>query len=464
MQVISQAFIPKITLSHFSGNSCEVYNTFFSDNNKTLNSYSWERSINNFSGSFSFSFKELPEADKDLLMDKIQNLDIVHIYEHDKLVFIGIITDISCSAQSGSFQKSVSVQGKSIEYLFEMLQISLDVTALAWANKASNEGLNITFLTEINEKDSSGKTKKTSVKNGLSYAFNSFTKCVLNYKEVSSVEILNMIQYFYEIKNTESDFENILETDNLEFHYPISSQLYQNKTIKYFEFIRNLLPEPVYEVFGKFDENDKLKICVREVPFREEVWDNLRATLIQPVILLSYSFARSCSEVYTTFLSYLEGTLLAPDYYKKINGSTIGYAAQKAVVSKIGKYGYRPLEVTFIGFYNGKTEEEQKEGNDALNKEIETLNENLAQWFGHIDEMYNGSISVANVDGFTPAKIGERIQLGSNEFYVISEKHTWSYGSTPVIEYSIDRGGKYNKGKFYPCEKLSMFLEEFETV
>ena len=92
------------------------------------------------------------------------------------------------------------------------------------------------------------------------------------------------------------------------------------------------------------------------------------------------------------------------------------------------------------------------------------MNEKLANWFGHIDEMFNGSITVANVDEVRPAKIGERIQLGSNEFYVMSEKHSWAYATTPTIEYSVDRGGRYNKGKFYPCEKLSKFLEEFETV
>lgn len=464
MQVISQAFIPKITLSHFSGSGCEVYNTFFSDNNKNLLSYSWDRSLNNFSGSFSLSFKELPEAGKDLLMDKIENLDVVHIYEHDRLVFIGVITDMSCSAQSGNYQKTVSVQGKSIEYLFEMLQISLDVTALSWANKASNEGLNITFLTELNEKGSNGKTKKVSVKKGLSYAFDSFTECISNYSEISSIEILDMIISLYDIGTKKNGFEKILETGDLEFHYPISSQLYQNKTVKYFDFVRNLLPEPVYEIFGRFGKDDKLKICIREVPFRENEWDKLKVTLIDPVILINYSFSRSCSEVYTTFLSYLEGTLLSPDYYKKIFGASTGYPAQKAVAEKIGKYGYRPLEVTFIGFYNGATEAEQKEANDNLNKEIEKLNENLAKWFGYIDEMYSGNITVANIDSFMPARIGERIQMGGNEFYVMSEKHSWAYGTTPTIEYSVDRGGKYNKGKFNPCKKISEFLEEFETV
>lgn len=460
MQVIQQSFVPKITLSHFDNGSYSIYETFYREANTNLQSYSWERSINNFSGSFSFSFKEsVKAADNNLLMDKIDSLDLVHIYEHDKLVFIGVITDVSFSAQSGNIQKRVSVSGKSIEYLFEMLQISLDVSALSWAGKSSNEGNNLTFLTEISKK-ADKQTGKISVKSGVSYAFNEFKNALESYKEISNVKILDMIKSVYGSDN----LEIFLECEDMDFKYPISGQLYQNKTIKFFDFVKNLLPEPVYEVYGKIASNDKPKICIREVPFDSDVWTNLECNRVKPEILTSYSFHKSCLEVYTTFISYIEGSILSPEFVKKVYGSTSGYNAQKVIKEKAAVFGFRPLEITFVGFDGGTTESEQKDKNDELNKTFEELNTRVGEWFGYMDEMYSGSIVCVNVDYETYAKTGERIQLGSNEFYVISEKHNWVYGTSPTVEYSVDRGGNYTNGKFSKCERISKFLEEFESV
>lgn len=461
MQVISQSFVPKITLSRFDNGSYSIYETFYSGvNNTNLQSYSWERSINNFSGSFSFSFKEaINAADDNLLMDKIESLDLVHIYEHDKLVFIGVITDVSFSAQSGNIQKRVSVNGKSIEYLFEMLQVSLDVSALSWAGKSSNEGNNLTFLTEISKKQDK-KTGKLSVKSGVSYAFDEFKDALEAYKEISSVQILGMIKSVY----GSDKLDDFLECSDMDFKYPISGQLYQNKTIKFFDFVRNLLPEPVYEIYGKIADNDKPKICIREVPFDSDVWTNLECNRVNPEILTSYSFHKSCSEVYTTFISYIEGSILSPEFVKKVYGSARGYNAQKVIKEKVAVFGFRPLEITFIGFDGGNTESEQKEKNDELNKTFVELNARAGEWFGCMDEMYSGNIICVNVDCRSYAKTGERVRLGSNEFYVISEKHNWAYGTSPTVEYSVDRGGIYTNGKFSKCARISKFLGEFESV
>lgn len=84
-------------------------------------------------------------------MDRLEALDLVRIYESDRLRFIGILTDVSFSAASGNVQKKVSASGKSAEYLFEILQVSLDVTALAGAGKGENTGLNLSFVTEVNK-------------------------------------------------------------------------------------------------------------------------------------------------------------------------------------------------------------------------------------------------------------------------------------------------------------------------
>lgn len=102
-----------------------------------------------------------------------------------------------------------------------------------------------------------------------------------------------------------------------------------------------------------------------------------------------------------------------------------------------------------------------------MNSNIADLNNRLAEWFGHFDEMMQGNISIVNVEqrNTRKSRIGERIRLGSNEFYVKSEKHEWAYETVPTISYSVDRGGRYSlQGVFSPCKNISKFLGEFETL
>ena len=184
-------------------------------------------------------------------------------------------------------------------------------------------------------------------------------------------------------------------------------------------------------------------------------------------LLRDYSMQRSCDEVYTEFITYVENSNLSPDFYRKIyateDGNVQAYSPNGANKDKLAIYGYRPLEVSFSGFYSGKNDNETTQLNDALNDSMWDMNKRLARWFGALDEMYKGSATFVNVK--TEAKkagIGERAIISGNEFYITSERHAWSCTGTSTITYSLDRGGKYNNGEFAPCENMTKFLAEWD--
>lgn len=473
MNIIRQSFFPKIKLSSFSDSGFTNYYTFdvIGNTGRTLLSYNFSKSIESISGSFSFSFEEVTGsklsfdsgAPAELVMDKIKALDLVSIYEHDSLVFLGVVTDISFSATSGNVQKRVQVKGKSIEYLFEILQVSLDVTAMSFAN---SEALNVDLKDNLckQQKDSDGTRTETalSIEEGLNTAFDSFRKVVETYKEVSSVQILQMIDTVY----GSSKITDYLDSQDLSFLYPISSNLYSDSTIKFVDFLRHLLPSPVYEIYG-YIENEKPKLAIREAPFDKSVWIGLKRLTISPDVLTSYSFNKSCAEVYTTFLSYIEGSLIQPDFYKRAYATEAGYESQAKLPEKIAKYGYRPMEVTFIGFYTGRDDKETKRLNTEVAKKMKSLNERLREWYGNLDEMYSGTITFVNVDyqqSELPG-IGGRVAVGKNEFYVKQEQHDWQYNAAPTITYNVDRGGQYMQdGSFVECSAISAFMGEFEKI
>ena len=451
-----QSFQPRIEVFSRFNSKKSTGVVFDGRSENGLLSYEFNRSLTISGGTFNFTFKDTTQA-----MDKMSMLDYVKFYEHDKLAYIGIITDISfsASASSGRVQKTVSVSGKTIEYLFDMLQISLDITALAVSDNSNNSGVkNISLVTELIKEG----TKSVSIADGLNTAFDHFKTVLNGFENVSSIQILKMIGDIFGSTN----FNQIAICGNIQFKYPLSSNLYRDKTVKFLDLLRNLLPNPVYEIFGRIGKDDRPKLYVRECPFDSTDWTALKSFRIAPEYIRDYSMQRSCDEVYTEFVTYVEGSNLSPDFYRKIyatkDGNVRGYQNNEVNKEKAKVYGYRPLEVTFSGFYTGKNDTETTQINNSLNDEMAKMNKRLSEWFSYLDEMNKGSVTFINVSDIDKATIGERAIISGNEFYIQQEKHSWNCNGTPTITYSLDRGGKYDNGKFAPCENMSKFLGEWE--
>ena len=125
---------------------------------------------------------------------------------------------------------------------------------------------------------------------------------------------------------------------------------------------------------------------------------------------------------------------------------------------KIAKYGYKPLTVSFLGYVQNKAVDSSDD------KQIfETFNKKLKEWYEHIDELLAGKVKIVNAyekQDDIP-KIGEKLifmlynnKIQKTEFYIKSETHSWSYGSSPVIEYLVERGAVYsNTGSFQEMSK-----------
>ena len=86
----------------------------------------------------------------------------------------------------------------------------------------------------------------------------------------------------------------------------------------------------------------------------------------------------------------------------------------------------------------------------------------MKEWFGKLDDMYNGDITIVNLPDKGAAKIGSWIRFADGLFYINTEKHTWKFGDNPMINYQVSRGGEYINGMFKPLKKLSYVYREFE--
>ena len=137
MDVTAQAPQPTIKCyrSVSGGKAVKVLYQTFSPNSlytagRNLQSYNFERSIDNFGGSFSITVKEDTEKVSNTFMDKVQPLDIFVFSESgssQKVDFIGVVTTISIGAIASSLNKVLTISGKSIEWLYTYYNINCDI-------------------------------------------------------------------------------------------------------------------------------------------------------------------------------------------------------------------------------------------------------------------------------------------------------------------------------------------------
>ena len=250
------------------------------------------------------------------------------------------------------------------------------------------------------------------------------------------------------------DANSYIVTSGDSFAYPISSNLFTSGKINIIDYLKKLIPGPIYEIFCFIDSMDQLKLNIRKVPY-----DNPKASYtINPTHLTDYTLTRNCEEVYTAFFTYLEGTELSPDFYMHLaagEGELKGYNFAQPNKDKAAKYGYQLLTCSFVG-YNSKN-------NAKTNKQIiQELNKDLEKWFSNLDEMYTGDFTLVNVTKEKHAKIGEWLGFAGGLYYVTTEKHSWTYGDNPMINYQVIRGGEYPQGNFKPINRLSAVYKEFE--
>ena len=449
MEVLAQAPQPIIKCYHSVENNIAVkipYQEFTPTSSytsgKNLQSYNFERSLENFGGSFSFIVKEDTDDISSPFMDKVQPLDIIEISEDGygtKVDFIGVVTTISVGSMASNLNKVVTVSGKSIEWLFNYYNINCDIKVAIFDNALSNK----TFLTELsNNKGTTGY----SIKNIVKSTIDTFRQLVGNYKGITNYVIADLIDIWFG--------SNYIEAPTSTFAYPISSNMFDSGKINVIDYIKKLLPPPIYEIYSYIDATNKPKLVFRQVPFDNPV----AKYMINPTHLTDYTLTKSCEEVYTAFLTYIEGTDLDPSFYMNVasgEGKLKSYNFAKNNQAKSGLYGYQLLTCSFVG-YNATPDAQTDQS------KIEKMNEDLERWFSKLDEMYTGDITIVNVTNEPKAKIGEWVKFAKGLYYIVSENHTWTFGDNPMINYQVTRGGDYTPNGFKPIEKLSTVYKEFE--
>lgn len=471
--LVSQATCPKIEIKHYDGNSLKTavlisgssYGSRSGINIDTLQSYSFSRGIDDTAGSFTIRLKDRI-VDGENVFDSIENFDIVEITENVNRKnganpdFVGVIHSVKISSAIGSdgkVRKEISISGKSAISLFSDCFMNLGKVGTSLYNTAANLKIKDTF-TEV-EKDSSGNIvyKAQTLRKIVQNVWNDFKNYLSNYvPDVSSTSVLGIMNAL-----GMSDFSSV---EDLPHIMPVSTDLYNAESVSFMDMIRKIIPEGAYQIFSK----DDLRLTVKECPYSAESWKNLgNGSEINLNFLTGYDFEKTDKEVYTVFMSLVEGSSIDGNYIANLQANESGLVSIASNKEKIKKYGYKPLTVSFIGYVQNRAVK-----TDTDKQIFEELNSKLKSWYDNLDEMLAGRIKMVNAyeDSEKVPRIGEKIvfklfapEIQETVFYIRNETHSWSYGASPIVEYSVERGAVYSTdGSF--LKAAGKFSTALETV
>ncbi|MGL4981272.1 MAG: hypothetical protein ACRC4W_00180 [Treponemataceae bacterium] len=424
-----------------------------------MQSYNFNISVNDLMGSFSLIFfPNTGETANENLFDKIKTLDVVEIYESkagkesSRPVFTGIVKTkkfVAQASENGNVRR-LSISGFAITSLVSQFTINLDIKAMALSKQfANNDNLRTALTLELSTNPGEELSLKFIVKKIWDYFVN--LSINENIQGLTTTKIKKYITAFMG--------DDFIESQDILFHYPLGSVFNAEGTQDFWSLIDDLLPSPIYEKFAYTDtETGLMKIKIRQVPFSEEDWTTnpitesdwvkLPKKKIEAIELKDYELIQSDNEVYTVFYSYVLGSPF--EFDKALILATQENAADSTIIhdkEKFEIYGYKPLICMFRGY--GSKDGSPKDTTTESN--MKSLNAKLRSWYGKMDEMLSGSITIAmTYDDEKQIMPGDRVSFLDGEFYVDGISHSWSYGQGGDVNLSVSRGGKYfSDGSFY---------------
>lgn len=404
--------------------------------------YSFEEAIENVESPFSITILPATDDEGKTWIDKIAPMDLVFFDEFGKTRYCGIVRSVRYVAQMGDTgpSRNIVVQGYGFGKLLSIFTLPLDYHLWLNGNTAEVASENL-----IRELEASGKKLREALRT-----------IYKNFMVLTTVNDSGVAPGIKVLIDKYIDIDTGISND-LEAWYDLAIGLYQTGENDIWGIWKSIIPAPIYELFGRWEENtQKYKIIARRAPFDMDDWKSLPAIEAKSIVLTDYTVGRDNSEVKTFFWGSMPGSeldrleTLTLDQYK---------ATRKVNTEKWPIYGYRPMEIVFRYF---KRDIDTTNSEQVLAKAAETM----YNWYGKNDELLNGQITIIDADDEKIMKyprIGEKLSFLGGEWYIERTARSWVYGKSPKVTVDITRGYVYQNGAMQsPIPNVGKRLLELE--
>lgn len=389
-----------------------------------LISYEFTSSLKSQSDPFSLSLVPRQDVNGYTWKDKIKQRDIVYISEFDKVRYIGIVknTTYSMTMNDGKPNRSVLVSGVSIGGMLETFDLPMNI--FLWFNESvsantQNDKLTQALNSQLNQDQDIGSIFKAINDGFFSVTFGS---------SQSSTGFAAIVNKYFE-----------LVAENLTAYYPMNIRPFQTDSNTLWTIYRQILPEPIYEIYGLY-EDEKYKLICREAPFDYLDWKDLPITTLDPLYLISQDLSDTDEEVFTHYYSTMPNSVYSQnEIYASSSLSDVAVFDNE----KLPIYGYRKIQALFPFF------DLDHKGTFSARDFLKANSRRMFDWYHNNLEFQSGTITMETVpDKYV--NIGERIKYlegsaNSIEFYVESIKRTMKYPESMVSVHSVTRGYEYGQ-------------------
>ena len=392
--------------------------------------YSFSLHLNDTQGSFNFSI--FPNTD----LSFIKPFQTVKIYENgDSKIpsFTGVIKSKKVVTQVGEkINRRVSVSGIAAAGLIADYKINLDVKTMAITG--------VTLATDELRKDlTTALSSELTISGAIAVIWNHFKSIANKFKALSTSTIQKFVDSLC--------IPGVFDTSTLgNLQYPLGNVFSGECETNVYALIDGVTPQPIYEkyIFQDFITG-KQGVRIRECPFDSVRWLAIPCHQIMGKDLISFDLTQDNSEVYTVFYAYCKNYSIDSDRAFILESQQIKENPNLATDNeKYGKYGYRLLQASFLGYENKNTANVDAETGSTMR----ILSERLKSWYSNLDEFYKGNVCLITDDMKPMPQPGEKISFLNGEFYVVGSQHDWSYMDVPRTTLAIERGGVYVAGKY----------------
>ncbi|GMO64405.1 MAG: hypothetical protein Ta2A_11910 [Treponemataceae bacterium] len=466
-----QAPSPILKIIDRDGNVLEFSST---GKHKGLQAFNFSFAVTSLSTQWSATIDE-DKKESGVLFDSIKRFSIVKIYCADSArpEFVGVLHTKTITSGSPIGHRSIRIGGLQVTSLLQDFTLSGDYAAFGDIQDANvlAKAFSVDLACE------GDLTVEQYVKKTLAAYQNACTSSQLKgnsetfelwAKECGNGNVNNAIEY----TGFDTGAQNPQEP---KIFYPIAQSIFSNGVTNVVNIWRNLLSDKLYEIYGRVDAEGKPRVVVRKKPFSPEYWKNLNNVNIYPDVMSEnvFDLTNSDTEVYTVFHSYLTGSPMSREQATIIDElnkspSVIVMDGRDGTENKMKRYGYKIMEVNFMGYDTSKN---VKSGNNYSNS-LKDLNQLMCDWYGHNDELYSGTFKIVYLYGCTKdyqhnlnPEVGSVIDILGGQFYVESVTHNWSFGATHWLTLQVSRGGHYDNGGNYTgeFEKIGKIYNEFPS-
>lgn len=399
-----------------------------------LMSYQYSESINDVSGSFSFTTTAIRDNYGDSWLEKIKKRDLAVFYERGKISFVGLITGKGLSSEMGdsSPNRILRFNGTSIGGLLQSFKLVLDLhILLSAATTAETESTQ--FMADLASKLNQGQRMDAVVEN--------IYRSYLTVMEKIGQTNTGVFAFI-------NDYVSLNISRKLTAPYPIAISLYETGEADLWSIVQSIITPPIHELFGQWSRNDeKYRVTMRQTPFNAEDWKNLPICYINSVQLKSYQLDQDDREVFTIYGAFFPGSAITREKALVVDNFS---QYTKLDREKWCIYGYRPLFIDFR-FFNRSEGESFNVG-----ELMKDFSQTMYDWFRRNDEYYSGRIVFISDTREKEPNIGERVGFMGGEFYVEERQRSWQYGGSVTTSLRVSRGYEYSQGEHLnPMRKLS---------